>query len=240
MDSIDSIEKNLAEIKENIRLAAERAGRRPEDITLLGVTKTIDCERIQRLVDLGIKNLGENRVQELMGKLDVIKGDVSWHLIGSLQTNKVKYIIGKVALIHSVDSIKLAREISKRSEAAGLLSDILIEINAAGEESKHGFEPDEVPAVIEELRKLGGIRVRGLMTVAPYVENPENNRIYFKKMRQLFVDIKAKNGDNIDMTYLSMGMTNDYITAIEEGADIVRIGTGIFGMRNYTTGGNVL
>lgn len=236
---MECIEKNLSEIKENIRLAAERSGRSPDDIILLGVTKTIDCERIQKLMDLGVKNLGENRVQELMGKLDVIKGDVSWHLIGSLQTNKVKYIIGKVKLIHSVDSIRLAKEISRLSVKAGAVTDVLLEVNCAGEESKHGFSPSEVTPALEELKGLPGIKIRGLMTVAPYVENPENNRVYFRKLRELFIDIKAKNGDNIDMTYLSMGMTNDYVTAIEEGANIVRIGTGIFGARNYNTGGNL-
>ncbi|MCD8157786.1 MAG: YggS family pyridoxal phosphate-dependent enzyme [Clostridiales bacterium] len=227
------IRENLEEIRQNIKTAAEKAGRRPEDIILLGVTKTVDCERIQQLVDLGVKELGENRVQELMSKIDVIKGDVNWHLIGSLQTNKVKYIIGRVKLIHSVDSVHLAEEISRRSLKAGLVTDILLEVNAAGEESKHGFDPSELYEALEKLREFKGIRVKGLMTVAPYDENPENNRVYFKKMRELFVDIKAKNCDNIDMTFLSMGMTNDYTVAIEEGADIVRIGTGIFGARNY-------
>ncbi|MCD7778916.1 MAG: YggS family pyridoxal phosphate-dependent enzyme [Clostridiales bacterium] len=225
--------ENLEEIRQNIKTAAKKAGRRPEDIILLGVTKTVDCERIQQLVDLGVKELGENRVQELMSKINVIKGDVNWHLIGSLQTNKVKYIIGRVKLIHSVDSVHLAEEISRRSLKAGLVTDILLEVNAAREESKHGFDPSELYEVLEKLREFRGIRVKGLMTVAPYDENPENNRVYFKKMRELFVDIKAKNCDNIDMTFLSMGMTNDYTVAIEEGADIVRIGTGIFGARNY-------
>ncbi len=230
---MSSIKENLEEIRLNIKKAAEKSGRKPEDIMLLGVTKTVDCERIQELVDLGVKELGENRVQELMSKIDVIKGDVNWHLIGSLQTNKVKYIIGKVKLIHSVDSVHLAEEISRRSLKSGLVTDILLEVNAAGEESKHGFSPSELEETLNKIREFKGIRVKGLMTVAPYDENPDNNRVYFKKMRELFVDIKAKNCDNIDMTFLSMGMTNDYIEAIEEGADIVRIGTGIFGERNY-------
>ncbi|MCD7904413.1 MAG: YggS family pyridoxal phosphate-dependent enzyme [Clostridiales bacterium] len=227
------IKENLEEIRLKIKRAAEKSGRKPEDIMLLGVTKTVDCERIQELADLGVKELGENRVQELMTKIDVIKGGVNWHLIGSLQTNKVKYIIGRVKLIHSVDSIHLAEEISRRSVKAGLATDILLEVNAAGEESKHGFSPAEIYGVVDKLREFDGIRVKGLMTVAPYDENPDNNRVYFKKMRELFIDIKAKNRNNIDMSFLSMGMTNDYEAAIEEGANIVRIGTGIFGERNY-------
>ncbi|MCC8014564.1 MAG: YggS family pyridoxal phosphate-dependent enzyme [Eubacterium sp.] len=230
---MNEIAENLNEIYKNIEAAAKKSGRSADDIMLLGVTKTVDCERIQQLVDLGVKELGENRVQELMSKIDVIKGGVNWHLIGSLQTNKVKYIIGRVKLIHSVDSLKLAAEISKRSLAADLVTDILLELNIAEEESKHGFKAEELSDTIEKLKEFKGIRVKGLMTVAPYVENPENNRPVFKKMRELFIDIKAKNCDNIDMTYLSMGMTNDYVVAIEEGADIVRIGTGIFGKRNY-------
>ncbi|MCD7854029.1 MAG: YggS family pyridoxal phosphate-dependent enzyme [Clostridiales bacterium] len=230
---MSEIAENLSEIYKNIEAAAKKSGRTADDIMLLGVTKTVDCERIQQLVDLGVKELGENRVQELMSKIDIIKGDVNWHLIGSLQTNKVKYIIGRVKLIHSVDSLKLASEISKRSLAEGLVTDFLLELNVAEEESKHGFKAVELSDTIEKLKEFKGIRVKGLMTVAPYVENPENNRPVFKKMRELFIDIKAKNCDNIDMTYLSMGMTNDYVVAIEEGADIVRIGTGIFGKRNY-------
>ncbi len=234
----DEIEKNLETVRRNIAAACERSGRSPDDVLLLGVTKTIDCDRISRLVELGVNSLGENKVQELMSKIDKLPASVDWHLIGSLQTNKVKYIIGKVSLVHSVDSLKLAAEISKRSLKAGVVTDILIEVNAAEEESKHGFGVSEVYDAVEAMRELEGIKVRGLMTIAPYDENGQNNRPYFRKMRELFIDIKAKNGDNIDMTFLSMGMTNDYETAIEEGANIVRIGTGIFGERNYNTGGN--
>ncbi len=235
---MDYIKQNVDIIRQKIKAAAEKSGRNAEDILLLGVTKTVDCERIQHLADLGILSFGENRVQELMSKIDVIKGDVKWHLIGSLQKNKVKYIIGRVELIHSVDSVDLASEIAKRSEKAGLVTDILLEVNAAGEESKHGFNPDDVYKAVDMLRGTKGINVKGLMTVAPFDENAENNRVYFKKMNEIFIDIRAKNGDNIDMRFLSMGMTNDYTVAIEEGANIVRIGTGIFGTRNYTTGGN--
>ena len=234
----DEIEKNLETVRRNIAAACERSGRSPDDVLLLGVTKTIDCDRISRLVELGVNSLGENKVQELMSKIDKLPASVDWHLIGSLQTNKVKYIIGKVSLVHSVDILKLAAEISKRSLKAGVVTDILIEVNAAEEESKHGFGVSEVYDAVEAMRELEGIKVRGLMTIAPYDENGQNNRPYFRKMRELFIDIKAKNGDNIDMTFLSMGMTNDYETAIEEGANIVRIGTGIFGERNYNTGGN--
>lgn len=231
---MNTISENLKVINANIKKAAIKSGRKPEDITILGVTKTIDIERIKQLISLGIINLGENKVQELLQKYDVINSDVNWHLIGHLQTNKVKYIIDKVKMIHSVDSIKLAEEINKRAKQNNLTVDILIEVNIAQEASKHGINADELPLLVEKILKLDNINLKGLMTVAPFVENPQNNRIYFKKMRNLFVDIQEENKDNIIMEFLSMGMTNDYEVAIEEGANIVRIGTGIFGARNYT------
>lgn len=231
---MNTISENLKVINANIKKAASKSGRKPEDITILGVTKTIDIERIKQLISLGIINLGENKVQELLQKYDVINSDVNWHLIGHLQTNKVKYIVDKVKMIHSVDSIKLAEEINKRAKQNNLTVDILIEVNIAQEASKHGINADELPLLVEKILKLDNINLKGLMTVAPFVENPQNNRIYFKKMRNLFVDIQEENKDNITMEFLSMGMTNDYEVAIEEGANIVRIGTGIFGARNYT------
>ena len=227
-----SIADNLAEINKKITAAAEKSGRKREDVLMLAVTKTIDIPRIKEVMELGHVQLGENKVQEIMGKYEELPG-AEWHLIGHLQTNKVKYIVDKVKLIHSVDSVKLGEEISKRCEKCGRTMDILVEINIAGEEAKHGVPIEEAEALALELSKLKNINVKGLMTVAPYDPEPENNRKYFRQMYKLFVDIKSKRYDNIDMEYLSMGMTNDYEIAIEEGANIVRIGTGIFGARVY-------
>ncbi len=225
------IAENLKIIEQKITAAAEKSGRKREDILLLGVTKTIDVERIKQLTDLGVKNLGENRVQELTDKYDKLGSDINWHLIGHLQTNKVKYIIDKVKLIHSVDSFKLACEIDKRAGEKNTAMDILIEINIAAEQSKNGIKPEEALDLCLKISKLKNVKLKGLMTVAPFVENAQKNRFYFSKMRKLFIDIRDKNIDNIDMLYLSMGMTNDYEVAVEEGANIIRIGTGLFGKR---------
>lgn len=228
-----SIKENLADINAKITAAAEKSGRKREDILLLAVSKTIDVPRIKEAVSLGLTELGENKPQEINWKYFEIE-NVKWHLIGHLQTNKVKYIIDKVCLIHSVDSLKLAEEISKRAKAHNVTMDVLVEINIAGEEAKHGVPLNEAENLALEISKLDNIRVKGLMTVAPFVENPEDNRKYFSQMKKLFVDIREKNYNNIDMKYLSMGMTNDYEVAVEEGANIVRIGTGLFGARDYT------
>lgn len=229
----NSISENIKVIKEKIARAAEKSGRRGEDILLLAVTKTIDIDRIRMAVDCGLTELGENKVQEITDKYDALERDVKWHMIGHLQTNKVKYIIDKVKLIHSVDSLKLAEEINKRAAAAGIVMDILAEINVAGEDSKFGITCDSAEETVREMSLMKNIRVRGLMTVAPNVENGEENRPVFRKLKQLLVDINSKNIDNVNMDILSMGMTGDYETAIEEGATIVRIGTGIFGPRIY-------
>ena len=228
-----SIADNLSKIEKKLTHAAEKSGRKRSDILLLAVSKTIDVPHIKQAVELGCKELGENRVQEIMAKYDELPG-VKWHLIGHLQTNKVKYIVDKVALIHSVDSLKLGEEISKRCAAAGRVMDILVEVNMAGEESKSGVSPENAKQLCRELSALSNICIKGLMTVAPYDPVPENNRVYFKQMKKLFDDIKAENYPNTDMQHLSMGMTNDYEVAVEEGADIVRIGTGIFGARDYS------
>ena len=227
-----SIADNVAAIEQKIKIAAEKSGRKREDVLLLAVSKTVDIPRIQEAVDLGLNELGENKPQEINRKYYEID-NVKWHLIGHLQTNKVKYIIDKVCLIHSLDSLKLAEEIEKRAAAKDITMDVLIEINIGNEESKHGVDYDIAEKLALEVSNFKHIRVKGLMCVAPFVDNPEENRDYFKKMKKLFVDIRDKNYDNIDMKYLSMGMTNDYEVAIEEGANIVRIGTGIFGARNY-------
>ena len=227
------IKENIDEVRKRIENSAKKVGRNPDDILLLAVSKTIDVPKIKEAVACGLNSLGENRVQEIMEKYEPMGDGISWHLIGHLQTNKVKYIIDKVCLIHSVESIKLATEIDKKAEKSGVIMDILVEVNMAGEESKFGIAPSECESFIRELSKFKNIRVKGLMTVAPFTENPEDNRIYFRKLKEMLVDINSKNIDNINMCELSMGMTGDYEVAIEEGATIVRVGTGIFGERFY-------
>lgn len=228
------INENLADIRTRIARAAQKSGRKPEDITLIGVTKTIGVDHIGALLDCGVGAIGENRVQELLQKYDSFTNRAippSWHLIGHLQTNKVKYIIDKVAMIHSVDSIKLAEEIDRHAKKIGKYMDVLIEVNVGGEESKFGICPKEVYEFSGELVKFTNIRLRGLMTVAPFVQKSEENREIFKKMRHLVIDIAGKMSNN-EKTELSMGMTNDYEVAIEEGATMIRIGTGIFGEKD--------
>ncbi len=233
MDDYGYIAENIKEIRANIDEAARRSGREPKDVLLLAVSKTVEVPKIKAAVECGLDELGENRVQEIMEKYEPMGPDVKWHLIGHLQTNKVKYIIDKVKLIHSLESLKLAEEIDKQAKKHEITADVLVEINMAREESKFGILPEQAEEFIRELANLGNIRVRGLMTVAPFVENGEENRVYFRNMKQLLVDINAKKINNITMDILSMGMTGDYITAVEEGATIVRVGTGIFGSRNY-------
>lgn len=233
MMDMQTIEQNIAQVRQNIKQAAEKAGRNPDDILLLAVSKTKPVEQIKEAVACGCTALGENKVQEIMDKYEPMGEGVHWHLIGHLQTNKVKYIIDKVDCIHSVESIRLAEEIEKRAAAKDKVMDILVEVNIAQEESKFGIAVDAVESFLQELSNFPHIRVRGLMTVAPFVENPEENRGYFRKMRELLVDINAKKIHNINMDVLSMGMTGDYMVAIEEGATIVRVGTGIFGERYY-------
>lgn len=234
MEDYGYISENIENIRKNIDAACKRSGRDPKDVLLLAVSKTVDVDRIKVAVDCGLNSLGENRVQEIMEKYEPMGENVKWHLIGHLQTNKVKYIIDKVELIHSVESIKLAEEINKQAKKHNLVMDVLVEVNMADEESKFGVKPEETEGFIRELALMDNIRVRGLMTVAPNVENGEKNRVYFRNMKQLLVDINAKNINNINMDILSMGMTGDYETAVEEGATIVRVGTGIFGKRDYT------
>ena len=234
MEYYGYISENIENIRKNIDAACKRSGRDPKDVLLLAVSKTVDVDRIKVAVDCGLNSLGENRVQEIMEKYEPMGENVKWHLIGHLQTNKVKYIIDKVELIHSVESIKLAEEINKQAKKHNLVMDVLVEVNMADEESKFGVKPEETESFIRELALMDNIRVRGLMTVAPNVENGEENRVYFRNMKQLLVDINAKNINNINMDILSMGMTGDYETAVEEGATIVRVGTGIFGKRDYT------
>ncbi|MBO5008896.1 MAG: YggS family pyridoxal phosphate-dependent enzyme [Clostridia bacterium] len=223
-----SIESNLAQIKQNISAACSRAGRDPSEVTILAVTKTIDADRINHAVSLGLTDLGENRVQELLSKYELIHGDVRWHLIGHLQTNKVKYIADKVCMIHSVESISLAKEIEKQCAKIDKVMDILIEVNVSGEESKSGITPAEALAFAEEVSKFEHIRVKGLMTMAPFdAKNDELHQI-FSNLYKISVDISSKKLDNVSMGCLSMGMTGDYEVAVEEKSTIVRIGTGLF------------
>ena len=227
------LKENLQKVEERIAAACMRAGRRREDVTLIAVSKTKPVDMLREAYDLGIRVFGENKVQELTEKYDRLPEDIRWHMIGHLQTNKVKYIVGKTELIHSVDSLKLAEMIEKESQKHGCVTDILVEVNLAEEESKFGLRMEEVIPFIEKIVQYPHINVRGLMTIAPFVENPEENRTIFADLHKLYVDIKEKNIDNGTVSILSMGMTNDYEVAIEEGATMVRIGTGIFGARNY-------
>lgn len=229
-----SIKENLDNVIARIKVAAEKSGRKAEDIKLIAVTKTVDVERIKSVYQYGILDMGENRVQELLEKYDKLASECRWHLIGHLQTNKVKYIIDKVDMIHSVDSIQLAKEIDSRAAKFGIKMNILMQVNVSGEESKFGISPQEVNEFIKIISEYGNISLRGLMTIAPYAENTEAIRDVFKKLYSIYIDIKQKKLDNVTMDYLSMGMSNDFEVAIEEGANIVRIGTDIFGKRDYT------
>ena len=230
----EEIGRNLAKIEERIEAACKRAGRDRSEVTLIAVSKMNPPEAVIAAHECGIDTFGENKVQELCGKIDVIPDRLNWHLIGHLQTNKVKYIAGKVAMIHSVDRFKLAQVIDKESEKAGVVTDILLEINIAGEESKFGILPSETESRSRLIAPLKHVRICGLMTVAPETDDPESNRSYFRQMRELSVDIASKNIDNIFMNVLSMGMTGDFEVAVEEGATHVRVGTGIFGARDYS------
>lgn len=227
------LKENLQKVEENIEAACKRAGRDRSEVTLIAVSKTKPVDMLQEVYDTGIREFGENKVQEMMDKYEVLPKDIHWHMIGHLQRNKVKYLMGKTALIHSVDSLRLAEEISAQSVKHDVITDILIEVNIAGEESKFGTSKEEAMALVEAAAKLPNIHICGLMTIAPYVDDPEDNRKYFRGIRELSVDIKEKNIDNVDMRILSMGMSGDYEVAIEEGATMVRVGTGIFGARNY-------
>ena len=224
----------LIEVENNILDACERSGRNPEEVTLIAVSKTKPVEMLQEVYNEGIRAFGENYVQELADKIEIMPKDIRWHMIGHLQRNKVKYLVGKVACIHSVDSLRLAEVINERSIKLGVVTKIMAEVNIAGEDSKFGFTRDEVFDFAEKVSTMEGVKLVGLMTSAPYVNDPEENRQYFREMKSLSVDINEKNINNINITELSMGMTNDYIVAVEEGATHVRVGTAIFGARNYS------
>lgn len=228
------IKENLISVENEIREACLRAGRRREDVTLIAVSKTKPVSDLEEAYALGVRIFGENKVQELADKYEVLPKDIEWHMIGHLQRNKVKYIIDKVALIHSVDSLRLAETIEKEAAKRNITVNILIEVNVAREESKFGLMPEELEEFIAKISDFSHIRVKGLMTIAPFVADSEENRVIFQRLHKLSVDIETKNVDNITMRVLSMGMTNDYAVAIEEGATMVRVGTGIFGARSYS------
>lgn len=227
------VRENLKIVEENIRKACQRAGRSESDVTLICVSKTKPVEMIREAYEAGKREFGENKAQELKEKFEQLPQDIKWHFIGHLQTNKIKYIIGKACLIHSVDSYHLAEAIEKECIKKNAEADILVEVNVAQEASKFGLKLEDTMSLVEQISRLPHLHIRGLMTIAPYVQDPEENRGIFRQLKKLSVDIRAKNIDNVDMSVLSMGMTGDYQVAVEEGATHVRVGTGIFGERNY-------
>ncbi len=230
---MSTVAENYLKTLDEVKSLCEKSGRDPKECTLVAVSKTKPVELLREAYQAGCRDFGENYVQELVDKIPQLPDDIRWHMIGHLQTNKVKYIVGKTFLIHSVDSVKLAREIGKQSEKIGTISDILLEVNIAAEDSKFGFKPEEVPDAVREIALIPGVRIKGLMTSAPICEDPEENRIFFHNMKQLSIDIKKQKTDNVYMDCLSMGMSGDYETAVSEGAGIVRVGTAIFGARDY-------
>lgn len=232
---MSDIKNNIAAVEQRIEDACASCGRERAEVKLIAVSKTKPLEALQEAYDYGCRDFGENKVQELVEKYEAMPKDIRWHMIGHLQRNKVKYIVDKVFLIHSVDSLRLAQEIEKEAAKKNVTVNILVEVNVAKEESKFGTTAEEAVLLVEEIAKLPHIQVNGLMTIAPYVEDSEKNRLYFEKLKQIYVDIIHKNIDNVFMEELSMGMTGDYEVAITEGATYVRVGTGIFGERNYTS-----
>lgn len=227
------IAENLKEVERKIQEACRKTHRSRDEITLIAVSKTKPVSMLKEVYDLGIRDFGENKVQELSEKYPQMPSDMTWHLIGHLQRNKVKQVIDKVTLIHSVDSLRLAETIESEAAKKDIIVNILLEVNVAEEESKFGLKVDEALPVVEQIAAFPHVRIKGLMTIAPFVENPEENRPVFARLQKLSVDIAKKNIDNVSVDILSMGMTNDYQVAIEEGATMIRVGTGIFGARDY-------
>lgn len=225
--------ENIKQVEENIIKSCEKVGRDPKEVTLIAVSKTKPYTAIEEALPSGVLDYGENKVQELTEKYEILPKDIRWHMIGHLQRNKVKYLVGKVELIHSVDSLRLANQIETEFAKKNEIANILIEVNMANEESKFGITSETTEQLVREISKLEHVRIKGLMTIAPYTDNPETNREYFRNMKKLSVDITEKNIDNVSMNVLSMGMTGDYQVAIEEGSTMIRVGTGIFGERNY-------
>ena len=226
-----TIREHLQEIRIQMEESCRKAGRDPKEVTLIAVSKTKPVDMLQEAYQAGARQFGENKVQELLGKIPQMPQDVDWHLIGHLQTNKVKGVIGKTSLIHSVDSVTLAGELEQESAKQGLATDILLEVNVAREESKFGFFLEDTEKALRTISLFPHVRVCGLMTIAPFVADAEENRPVFRKLYEFYVDMKSKNIDNVNMAVLSMGMTGDFRVAIEEGATMIRVGTGIFGLR---------
>ena len=225
---------NYRQVLKNIQDACQAVGRDPKEVTLVAVSKTKPVEMLQQVYDAGARVFGENKVQEIMDKYDHLPGDIRWQMIGHLQRNKVKYIVDKVDMIHSVDSYRLAQTIETEAAKKNVAVSVLLEVNVAEEESKFGLKMDEVLPLVQQISELPHVQVKGLMTIAPFVSNPEDNREIFRKLKKLSVDIEAKNINNTTMSVLSMGMTCDYMVAVQEGATMVRVGTGIFGERDYS------
>ncbi len=232
-ERINEIAQNIKIVRDNIEKACSRCGRDPKEVTLIAVSKTKPVEDVRAAMAAGMEYFGENKVQELTMKMDTITEPLHWNMIGHLQKNKVKYIVGRAELIHSVDSLDLAQKIQSEAAKKNVVANILLEVNVSGEESKFGIRPEQLEDLVRQIAVLPNVHIKGLMTVAPFTEDPEENRQYFRNLRNLAVDIKSKNIDNVTMSVLSMGMTGDYMVAIEEGATMVRVGTGIFGERNY-------
>jgi len=230
---MSNITENLDAVEKKIQAACDRAQRSRDSVTLIAVSKTKPVSDIREAMDYGIKVFGENKVQELRDKTSEIKEDLHWHMIGHLQNNKVKYLPGMVDMIHSVDNLKLAQEIEKQAAKHDIVMDILCEVNMAGEDTKFGLTPEECIPFVDSIKDFEHIRIRGLMTIAPYTEDPESNRQYFKGLRELLNKANEMKLTKEPMDTLSMGMTGDYEVAVEEGATLIRVGTGIFGERNY-------
>ena len=228
------LKENLANVEKNIEQACKNAGRSRDEVTLIAVSKTKPVEMLQEIYDENIRDFGENKVQEITDKYPQLPDDIQWHMIGHLQRNKVKYIVDKVAMIHSVDSLRLAQTIEQEAAKHDVCVPILLEVNVAQEETKFGLKTEEVLPLVESIAEFPHIKIQGLMTIAPYVQNPEENRPIFRQLKKLSVDIAAKNINNVTMSVLSMGMTGDYQIAVQEGATMVRVGTGIFGERDYS------
>lgn len=227
------LKENLAEVQSRVEQACKRAGRDVAEVTLIAVSKTKPVTDLQEIYNAGVRDFGENKVQEMCDKMEKMPKDINWHMIGHLQRNKVKYIVGNVALIHSVDSYRLAEEINIQAKKKGIVVPILVEVNIADETTKFGVSKEDAMELVCQIASLDALSIKGLMTIAPYVVEPEENRAYFRKIKELSVDIDNQNIDNVSMDILSMGMTGDFEVAIEEGATMVRVGTGIFGKRDY-------
>ncbi len=230
---IQELQENYRSVEARVAAACARAGRNRTEVTLIAVSKTKPVPMLQEAYDAGAREFGENKPQELKDKYPQLPADIRWHMIGHLQTNKVKYIIDKACMIHSIDTIHLAEAVNAEAAKRALVMPVLIEVNIAKEESKFGIMPEDAEAFVRQAGVLPNIRIEGLMTIAPFTDNPEDNRVYFRNLKKLCVDINAKNIDNVSMHNLSMGMTGDFEVAIEEGATMVRVGTGIFGERFY-------